>query len=69
VKDGEYQDRSQTLLEEQVHVESFPPATNFVIVMEATKEQVGELLLRPRVRRQRLSLLRSWCMSLISVST
>jgi hypothetical protein len=48
VKNGEYQDfkdRSRTLLEEQV--ERTPHATNSSIVMEATKELVGELLLRP----------------------
>jgi hypothetical protein len=48
VKDGEYQDfkdRSQTLLGKQV--ERNPHATNSSIVMEATKELVGELLLRP----------------------
>jgi hypothetical protein len=48
VKNGEYQDfkdRSRTLLVEQV--EKTPHATNSSIVMEATKELVGELLLRP----------------------
>jgi hypothetical protein len=49
VKNGEYQDfkdRSRTLLGEQV--ERTPHATNSSIVMEATKELVGELLLRPK---------------------
>jgi hypothetical protein len=48
VKNGKYQDfkdRSRTLLAEQV--ERTPHATNSSIVMEATKELVGELLLRP----------------------
>jgi hypothetical protein len=48
VKNGEYhdfKDRSRTLLEEQV--ERAPHATNSSIVMEATKELIGELLLRP----------------------
>jgi hypothetical protein len=48
VKDGEYQDfkeRTRTLLREQV--ERTPHATNFAIVMEATKELLGELLLAP----------------------
>jgi hypothetical protein len=48
VKNGEYQDfkdRSRTLLAEQV--ERTPHATNSSIVTEATKELVGELLLRP----------------------
>jgi hypothetical protein len=48
MKNGEYQDfedRSRTLLAEQV--ERTPHATNSSIVMEATKELVGELLLRP----------------------
>ena len=48
VKIGEYQDfkdRSRTLLAEQV--EKTPTATNSAIVMEATKELLGELLLRP----------------------
>jgi hypothetical protein len=48
VKDREYQDftdRSRTLLGEQV--ERTPHATNSSIVMEATKELVEELLLRP----------------------
>jgi hypothetical protein len=48
VKNGEYQDfkdRSCTFLGE--HVERTPHATNSSIVMEATKELVGELLLRP----------------------
>jgi hypothetical protein len=47
VKNGEYQDfkdRSRTLLGKQV--ERTPHATNSSIVMEATKELVGELLLR-----------------------
>jgi hypothetical protein len=47
VKNGEYQDfkdRSRTLLAEQV--ERTPHATNSSIEMEATKELVGELLLR-----------------------
>jgi hypothetical protein len=47
VKNGEYQDfkdRSRTLLAEQV--ERTPYATNSSIVMEATKELMGELLLR-----------------------
>jgi hypothetical protein len=49
VKDGEYhdfKDRTRTLLGEQV--ERTPHATNFAIVMEATKEQLGELLLAPQ---------------------
>jgi hypothetical protein len=49
VKDGEYQDfkdRTQTLFGEKV--ERNPHAINCVIVMEATKELVGELLLRPK---------------------
>jgi hypothetical protein len=48
VKNREYQDfkdRSRTLLSEQV--EKTPHATNSSIVIEATKELVGELLLRP----------------------
>jgi hypothetical protein len=48
VKNGEYQDfkdRSCTLLAEQV--EKTPHATNSSIMMEATKELLGELLLRP----------------------
>jgi hypothetical protein len=48
VKDGEYQDfidQSRTLLGHQV--DKIPYATNSSIVMEATKELVGELLLRP----------------------
>jgi hypothetical protein len=48
VKNEEYQDfkyRSCTLLAEQV--ERTPHATNSSIVMEATKELLGELLLRP----------------------
>jgi hypothetical protein len=46
MKDGEYQDfkeKSRTLLEMQV--ERTPHATNSLIIMEATKELVGELLL------------------------
>jgi hypothetical protein len=46
MKNGEYQDfkdRSRTLLE----VERTPNATNSSILMEATKELVEELLLRP----------------------
>jgi hypothetical protein len=49
VKDGEYQDfkeRTRTLLGEQV--ERTPHATNSTIVMEATKELLGELLLAPQ---------------------
>jgi hypothetical protein len=49
VKNGEYQDfkdRSCTLLGKQV--ERTPHATNSSIMMEATKELVGELLLRPK---------------------
>jgi hypothetical protein len=48
VKNGEYQDfkdRSRTLLAEQV--ERTPHATNSSIMMEATKELLGELLLSP----------------------
>ena len=48
VEDGEYQDYkdlSQILFKEQV--ERIPHATNFIIIIEATKELVGELLLRP----------------------
>jgi hypothetical protein len=48
VKNREYQDfedRSRILLEEQV--KRTLHATNSSIVMEATKELVGELLLRP----------------------
>jgi hypothetical protein len=48
VKNGEYQDfkdHSCTLLAEQV--ERTLHATNSSIVMEATKELMGELLLRP----------------------
>jgi hypothetical protein len=48
VKNREYQDfkdRSRTLLAEQV--ERIPHATNSSIVMEATKELLGELLLWP----------------------
>jgi hypothetical protein len=48
VKDGEYQDfidRSWPLLGQQV--DKTPHATNSSIVMEATIELVGELLLRP----------------------
>jgi hypothetical protein len=48
MKHGEYQDfkdRSRTLLGKQV--ERTPLAKNSSIVMEATKELVGELLLRP----------------------
>jgi hypothetical protein len=48
VQNGEYQDfkdRSRTLLAEQL--ERTPLATNSSIVMEATKEFLGELLLRP----------------------
>jgi hypothetical protein len=48
VKNGEYQDfkdRSRTFLGEQV--ERTLHATNSSMVMEATKELVGELLLRP----------------------
>jgi hypothetical protein len=48
VKNREYQDfkdHSRTLLAEQV--ERTPHATNSSIVMEATKELLGELLLRP----------------------
>jgi hypothetical protein len=47
-KNGEYhdiKDRSRTLIEE--HVDITPHATNSSIVMEATKELVKELLLRP----------------------
>jgi hypothetical protein len=49
VKNGEYQDfkdPSRTLLKEQV--EKTPQATKSSIVMEATKELMGELLLRPK---------------------
>jgi hypothetical protein len=49
VKDGEYQDfkeQTRTLLGEQV--ERTPHATNSAIVMEATKELLGELLLPPQ---------------------
>jgi hypothetical protein len=48
MKNGEYQnfkDHSRTLLAEQV--ERTPHAINSSIVMEATKELLGELLLRP----------------------
>ena len=48
IKNGEYQDfkdRSCTLLAKQV--ERTPHATNSSIVMEATKELPGELLLKP----------------------
>jgi hypothetical protein len=48
VKNGEYQDfkdRSRTFLGEQVERTLY--ATNSSMVMEATKELVGELLLRP----------------------
>jgi hypothetical protein len=48
VKNGEYhdfKDHSCTLLAEQV--ERTPHATNSSIVMEATKELMGELLLSP----------------------
>jgi hypothetical protein len=48
LKDGEYQDfkeRSHTLIGEQV--KKTPLATNFAIVIEATKELVGELLEGP----------------------
>jgi hypothetical protein len=47
-KDGEYQDfkdHTRTPLREQV--ERTPHATNSAIVMEATKELLGELLLEP----------------------
>jgi hypothetical protein len=49
VKDGQYQDfkdQTWTLLREQV--ERTPYTTNSAIVMEATKELVGELLLGPQ---------------------
>jgi hypothetical protein len=49
VKDGGYQDfkeRTRTLLGEQV--ERTPHATISVLVMEATKELLGELLLAPQ---------------------
>jgi hypothetical protein len=49
VKDGEYQDfkeQTRILLGEQV--ERTPHATNSAIVMEATKELLGELLLAPQ---------------------
>jgi hypothetical protein len=49
VKNGEYRDfkdHNQTLFGEQVERTSH--ATNSSIVMEATKELVGELLLRPK---------------------
>jgi hypothetical protein len=48
VKNGEYQDfkdRNRTVLGEQVERTSH--ATNSLIVMEATKELLGELLLKP----------------------
>jgi hypothetical protein len=50
MKNGEYQDfkdRIRTLLREQV--ERTPHATNSSIVMEATKELVEELMLRPEL--------------------
>ena len=49
VKDGEYQDfkeRTHTLSGDQV--ERTPHAMNFAIMMEATKELLGELLLAPQ---------------------
>jgi hypothetical protein len=49
MKEGEYhdfKDCTHTLLGEQV--ERTPHATNSVIMMEATKELLGELLLAPQ---------------------
>ena len=51
MKNGEYQDfknQSQTLLGEQM--EKTPHTTNSSIMMEAMKELVGELLLRPKAK-------------------
>jgi hypothetical protein len=42
----EFKDRSRTLLAEQM--EKTPYATNSSIVMEATKELLGKLLLNPK---------------------
>jgi hypothetical protein len=44
-EDQEIKERTRKLIEEQV--ERTPKATNFSIVMEASKELVGELLINP----------------------